>query len=97
MFTPKSGIAPQNSDVDIWTAVLDLIERTRPLMAELSERELDIIKINPIKDEFKALLTTFKSTYSNAKIADSPADSPADYKRLLTDPGRCNAQFCRSS
>lgn len=31
MVTLKSGIAPQNSDVDIWTAVFDLIARTRPL------------------------------------------------------------------
>ena len=30
MLTPKSGIAP-HSDADIWTAVLDLIARTRPL------------------------------------------------------------------
>jgi len=53
-------------------------------MAQLSESELDIIKSNLIKDKFKALLTTFKSAYSNAKIADSPAG----YERLLTDPGR---------
>lgn len=58
-------------------------------MAQLSESELDIIKANPIEDEFKTLLTTFKSTYLNAKIADSPTS----YERLLTDPGRCNAQF----
>jgi len=54
-------------------------------MAQLTESELDIIKANPIEDEFKTLLTTFKSTYLNAKIADSPAG----YERLLTDPGRC--------
>lgn len=31
MLTSKSGNAPQDSDADIWTAVLDLIARTRPL------------------------------------------------------------------
>ncbi|KAL9127575.1 MAG: hypothetical protein Q9217_003572 [Psora testacea] len=51
-------------------------------MAQLSESELDIIKANPIKDEFKTLLATFKSTYSNAKVVDSPAA----YEKLLTDP-----------
>ncbi|KAL9028237.1 MAG: hypothetical protein Q9196_003371 [Gyalolechia fulgens] len=51
-------------------------------MAQLSESELEIIQANPIKDELKALLTTFKSTCSSAKIADSPAG----YKSLLTDP-----------
>ena len=62
-------------------------------MAQLSESELDIIKANPIKDEFITLFTTFKSTYSNAKVVDSLAA----YKKLLTDPGRCNAQFFRCS
>ncbi|KAL8855302.1 MAG: hypothetical protein Q9178_008056 [Gyalolechia marmorata] len=32
VLTLKSGIAPQNSDADIWTAVLDLIARTKPLL-----------------------------------------------------------------
>ena len=58
-------------------------------MAQLSESKLDHIKANPIKDEFKALLATFKSTYPNAKAVDSPAG----YEKLLTDPGRCNAQY----
>ncbi|KAL2056600.1 hypothetical protein ABVK25_002994 [Lepraria finkii] len=31
VLTPKSRITPQNSDADIWTAVLDLIARTKPL------------------------------------------------------------------
>lgn len=31
VFTPKSGIAPQDSDADIWTAVFDLIARTKQL------------------------------------------------------------------
>ena len=61
-------------------------------MAQLSESELDIIKANPIKDEFKDLLATFKSTYSNAEVVDSPAA----HEKLVTDPGRCNTQFFRS-
>ncbi|KAL8669127.1 MAG: hypothetical protein Q9168_006267 [Polycauliona sp. 1 TL-2023] len=32
VLTPKSGSAPQNSDADIWTAVLDLIAHTKPLL-----------------------------------------------------------------
>ena len=31
LLTPKRSIAPQDSDVEIWTKVLDLIERIRPL------------------------------------------------------------------
>jgi len=31
VLTPESGIAPQHSDTDIWTAVLDLIAHTRSL------------------------------------------------------------------
>ena len=38
------------------------------LIAYLSESELSVIKANPINDELKALLATFKSTYSNTKV-----------------------------
>ncbi|MCJ1473154.1 hypothetical protein MMC13_001805 [Lambiella insularis] len=51
-------------------------------MAQLSESELDIVSCNPIKDEFKALLTTIKSTYPNAKVANSSTN----YEKLLADP-----------
>jgi len=57
-------------------------------MAQFSESELDVIKTNPIKDEFKALLATVKSTYPSAKVANSPTS----YEKLLADPGTCNAQ-----
>ena len=62
-------------------------------MAQLSENELDILNGNPIKNEFKALLTIVKSTYPNAKVANSSTN----YEKLLADPGTCNIQHFRSS
>lgn len=60
-------------------------------MTQFSESELDIIKANPIKDEFKTLLATVKSTYLNAKVANSPTS----YEQLVADPGTCNVQHFR--
>ncbi len=37
-------------------------------MTQSSESELNFIKANPIKNDFKALLATFKSTYLTAKV-----------------------------
>ncbi|KAK3177888.1 hypothetical protein OEA41_000020 [Lepraria neglecta] len=51
-------------------------------MAQFSESELNIIRANPIKDEFETLLAIINSKYPNAKVADSPAG----YEKLLTDP-----------
>ena len=40
-----------------------LVADLSPIMAQLSESKLNHIKVHPIKDGFKALLATFKSTY----------------------------------
>ena len=53
-------------------------------MAEFSESELQVIQANQIKDEFKTLLSTFKSTYPNAKVTNSPIY----YEKFLTYFGR---------
>ena len=53
-------------------------------MARFSESELQVIQANPIKDEFKIVLSIFKSTYPIAKVTDSPFY----YEKLLTDLGR---------
>ena len=53
-------------------------------MARFSGGELRAIRANPIKDEFKTVLSTFKSTYPIAKVTDSPVY----YEKLLTDLGR---------
>ena len=58
-------------------------------MAHLSESELEIIKANPIKDEFEVLLSIFKSRYPNV-------NSSAALEKLINDPGRCNTEFFRS-
>ena len=62
-------------------------------MAQFSERELDVIKANSVKDEFKALLATVKSTFPNAKVANSSTG----YEKFLVDPGTRNAQHLRPS
>ena len=62
-------------------------------MAHFSESELDVIEVNPISDEFRALLTTVKSTHPNAKVANSPTG----YEKLLAAAGTCNAQHFRPS
>ncbi|KAI9758368.1 MAG: hypothetical protein M1835_000602 [Candelina submexicana] len=52
-------------------------------MARFSKSELEVIKANPIKDEFKSLLATFKSTYPTLRVTDSPAGC----EELFTNPG----------
>ncbi len=62
-------------------------------MALLSESMIEIIEANPIKDEFKTITVTFKSTYPNARVTNSPAS----YENLLTDRSTCSVHFLEPS